>query len=312
VSAAAELHHVSGGCYAWLQPDGGWGLSNAGVITGDGESVLVDTLFDLPRTRRMLDAMTDVVEAAPIRTLVNTHGNGDHWFGNELVRDAEIVAASASVVDMRAVSPQLVHALVSSPGTAGDYVRRIFGGYDFTGITPTYPDRTYEKELLLTVGGVDVLLIDVGPAHTSGDTVVYCERDRVAFTGDIVFAGGTPIVWAGPVGNWIAACRRIRELRAELIVPGHGPVSPVARVQDMVDYLEFVYAEAGTRHTAGMPAQVAARDIDLGRFSDWPEAERLAVNVATIYRELDPSAADLPSGPAQFGCMADLAASSGR
>jgi glyoxylase-like metal-dependent hydrolase (beta-lactamase superfamily II) len=312
VSTAADLHHLTGGCYAWLQPDGGWGLSNAGLITGHGASVLVDTLFDLPRTRRMLDAMTDAVAAAPIRTLVNTHGNGDHWFGNQLVRDAEIVAAAPSVVDMRAVSPQMVGALVSSPGATGDYVRRIFGGYEFTGITPTYPDRTYEEELLLTVGGVDVLLVDVGPAHTSGDTVVYCERDRVAFTGDIVFAGGTPIMWAGPVANWIAACRRIRELGAEVVVPGHGPVSPVARVQDMVDYLEFVYGEAGRRHAAGMPAQDAALDIDLGSFASWPEAERLAVNVATVYRELDPLGADPPTGAAQFGCMAELAAACAR
>ncbi|HEY1489178.1 MAG TPA: MBL fold metallo-hydrolase, partial [Micromonosporaceae bacterium] len=131
MSAAADLHHVAGGCHAWLQPDGGWGLSNAGVITGNGASVLVDTLFDLPLTRRMLDAMNDLVAAAPVRTLVNTHGNGDHWFGNELVRDAEIVAAASSVADMRAVGPQLVGALVSAPGTTGDYVRRIFGSYDF-------------------------------------------------------------------------------------------------------------------------------------------------------------------------------------
>jgi cyclase len=141
-------------------------------------------------------------------------------------------------------------------------------------------------------------------------TIVYCERDRVVFTGDIVFAGGTPIVWAGPVSNWIAACRRIRELGAEVMVPGHGPVSPVARVQDMVDYLEFVSAEAAARRAAGMPAQDAARDIDLGRFSGWPEAERLAVNVATVYRELDPTAVDPPTGPELFGCMAELAAAS--
>jgi cyclase len=311
IARAAHFEHLRGGSHAWLQPDGGWGLSNSGLIVGHGEALLVDTLFDLAHTRRMLTAMEGALVGAPITTVVNTHGNGDHWFGNELVLDAEIIASAGSVADMLAVGPDMVAALAGMPGPTGDYVSQIFGRYEFTGITPTYPHREYDGELAITVGGVDVLLIDVGPAHTSGDTIVYCERDGVVFTGDIVFAGGTPIVWAGPVANWIAACRRISELGADLLVPGHGPVSPVSRTRDMIDYLEFVRAEASVRYAAGMPAQDAAHDINLGSFAEWPEAERLAVNVSTVYRELDPDHQHELSGPELFGCMAELARPAG-
>ena len=51
------LHELGDGLYAYLQPDGGWGWSNAGLVAGDGTSLLVDTLFDLGLTREMLDAM---------------------------------------------------------------------------------------------------------------------------------------------------------------------------------------------------------------------------------------------------------------
>ena len=51
------LHEVADGCHAYLQPDGSWGWSNAGLIVGDGASLLVDTLFDLKLTQRMLDSM---------------------------------------------------------------------------------------------------------------------------------------------------------------------------------------------------------------------------------------------------------------
>src|SRR5262249_33721275 len=47
------LHDLGDGCYAWLQPDGSWGLSNAGLIVDGSETLLVDTLFDLQRTREM-------------------------------------------------------------------------------------------------------------------------------------------------------------------------------------------------------------------------------------------------------------------
>ena len=77
------LHELGDGCFAYLQPDGGWGWSNAGLVAGDGASLLVDTLFDLRLTQRMLEAMAPVTATAPIATLVNTHANGDHCYGNE-------------------------------------------------------------------------------------------------------------------------------------------------------------------------------------------------------------------------------------
>lgn len=88
------LHDLGNGCYAYLQPDGSWGWSNAGLIADGEESLLVDTLFDLPMTAEMLAAMRDAVPAASsIGTLVNTHANGDHVFGNKLVGEAEIIAS---------------------------------------------------------------------------------------------------------------------------------------------------------------------------------------------------------------------------
>ena len=86
------LHQLTDHCYAWLVPDGTWGWSNAGLVTGESESLLVDTLFDVPMTRDMLEALRPLTGRRPIKTVVNTHANGDHWFGNELVADAQIIA----------------------------------------------------------------------------------------------------------------------------------------------------------------------------------------------------------------------------
>jgi glyoxylase-like metal-dependent hydrolase (beta-lactamase superfamily II) len=301
------LRHVAGGSYAWLQGDGGWGLSNAGVVVGEDEAVLVDTLFDLPHTRTMMSQLGPLTAGTPIRTVVNTHGNGDHWFGNALLDDqTRIVAASGTLDDMRAVGPDTVARLLQTPGQVGAFGRRIFGAFEFASIRPRYPTETYEVEHHVSLRGVDLLLVDVGPAHTSADTIVYCERDGVVFTGDIVFAAGTPIMWEGPTENWLRACARIRELGARYLVPGHGPISPMSRLREMSDYLELVREQAARRHALGMSIDQAARDIDLGSFTRWPEAERLAANVATIYRELSSSPTPPTPGPVMFGCMASL------
>ena len=306
------LSDLGNGIYAYLQPDGSWGWSNAGLVVDGDQSLLVDTLFDLPLTEEMLTAMRDATPAAArIDTLVNTHANGDHCYGNQLVGDAVIIASQASAAEMAEVSARTMAELLEnadSLGETGAFFRRAFGAFDFSGIEIVPPNRTFSGELTIQVGDKAVQLIEVGPAHTRGDVLVYVPDDRVIFTGDILFIDGTPIIWEGPVENWIAACDRIAGLDLEAIVPGHGPITDRAGVRAVRDYLVFVRDEARARYDAGMPAADAARDISLGEFSRWLDSERIAVNVHTLYREFSGDT-KRASALELFGLMAELAGS---
>jgi cyclase len=299
------IHDLGDGCFAYLQPDGGWGWSNAGLIVGDGASLLVDTLFDLHLTAEMLAAMEPHTVGAPIGTLVNTHANGDHCYGNQLVTGAEIVASTATAEEMTEVPASLLGGLTAAPGEVGDVFRAVFGPFDFDGITFTGPTRTFDGRLDLDVGGRPIELIEVGPAHTRGDVLVHSPSDKTIFTGDILFIGGTPIVWAGPLSNWIAACDLMLDMDLETVVPGHGPITDKTGVVQVRDYLTFLVAEATARHEAGMSAWDAAQDITLGAFGDWGEFGRVVVNVEAVYRELEPEY--VPAGIVElFQRMAEL------
>ena len=303
------LVEIGDGTYAYLQPDGSWGWSNAGLIRGDGQSLLVDTLFDLDLTGTMLDAMAPVTGGAPIGTLVNTHANGDHCFGNQLLEGAEIIATEACAEEFEDVTAEALAAMVEQDygdPLVNQFMQEAFGAFDFSGIVATPPNRTFTGTLNLTVGGRDVELIDVGPAHTEGDLLAYVPDAKTVYTGDILFVYGTPIVWAGPYANWIAACDRILELDVETVVPGHGPVTDKGGARMVKSYLEFVHREATERHAGGMSASDAAHDIDLGEFADWSDSERLMVNVQAVYAELDDDY-ELPPIPSLLVDMAHYA-----
>jgi glyoxylase-like metal-dependent hydrolase (beta-lactamase superfamily II) len=311
VAYTKGLHELGDGCFAYLQPDGGWGWSNAGLVVGDGESLLVDTLFDLRLTAEMLNAMAAATTAAPIATVVNTHANGDHCYGNQLVSNAEIIASAATAEEMLEVPPSTLAQLNAMPGELGDLFRGFFGSFEFEGITPTLPSRTFDGRLEIEVGGRAVQMIEVGPAHTRGDTIVYVPADKTVFTGDILFIGGTPIVWSGPVSNWIAACDLMLRMDVATVVPGHGPVTDKSGVAAVRDYLSFVESEAKARHAAGMSAWEATLDIALGEFAAWHEKGRLVVNVEAVYRELEPNYRP-PDVVEQFRRMAELEQRSAR
>ena len=112
-------HEVGDGVFAYLQPDGSWGWSNAGLVAGEGTSLLVDTLFDLRLTRRMLEELRPL--GGRIDTVINTHANGDHCWGNELVDGAHIVASKACAEEMGGLSPDVLATMVSGAVTVNVY-----------------------------------------------------------------------------------------------------------------------------------------------------------------------------------------------
>ena len=285
------LHDIGNNAYAYLQPDGGWGWSNAGLIVDGDEVVLVDTLFDLKLTAEMLAIMRDAVpQARDIGTLINTHSNGDHTFGNQLVEGAEIIASEACAEEMRKRGPdELAQIMREAPGLGegGRFLLEAMGPskFDFENITYTLPTRTFDKSLTLNVGDKKLEILNVGPAHTGGDTLVYIPEDKTVFTGDILFNEGHPIIWAGPIANWVAACDLMLSWDLETVVPGHGAITDKSAIRALKDYLVYIDAEARKRFDSGMGVEEAALDIVMDQFDHWKDPERIVINVQSLYRE---------------------------
>jgi cyclase len=283
------LHDLGNGCWAYLQPDGGWGYSNAGLIVDQEETLLVDTLFDLPLTAEMLSEMRNAVPAAAdIGTLVNTHANGDHTYGNQLVKEARIIASQACKDEMERRPPEAFIKFVQNwrdYGESGALIWDLMGRkFDFSGILNTLPTETFETEHHLTVGDKQVELYNVGPAHTKGDILVHVPGDRTVFTGDVMFVEGHPIIWAGPVENWVAACDRILGWDVDTIVPGHGRVCGKDAVRELRLYLTTLRDAARARYDAGLDWTAAAEEIVVDLFPHWIDRERVFINTAMLYR----------------------------
>ena len=298
---AEGLYDLGQGVYAWLVPNGSWGESNAGLIVGERESLLVDTLWDLKYTRAMLDAMRPFTEPAPLRYVVNTHADGDHFWGNELVATAETITSEAShaemqtlhsksMILMKIVGKVLSAIKIAGADRAGHWLQQLVAPYDFRAVTATPARRTFQGNLSLTVGGRAVELIEVGPAHSQGDSMVYLPEAKILFAGDMLFIGSTPVMWAGPIEKWFAALERILAMDVDLIVPGHGPLTDKSGVHQVRAYWEFVVAQVRTRYDKGLSAKAAAHEIahssDFMRqpFALWNSPERLVVSAYTLYR----------------------------
>jgi glyoxylase-like metal-dependent hydrolase (beta-lactamase superfamily II) len=221
---------------------------------------------------------------------VNTHGDGDHWWGNELVGAREIIATDAAAAhEMQALKPssmralrQLGTALERAGRPSGRCLRGMTEPYEHRGITLTRPTRTFSGRLELDVGGRKVELIEVGPAHTQGDLIVHVPDARVVFAADVVFLQSTPVMWAGPLGNWLRALDTIAALDPAVIVPGHGPVTDIAGLDEIRAY--WTYLESAARRRPDARAIVRSDEFAAQPFAGWECPERAVINVHTLTR----------------------------
>lgn len=284
------VHEVVPGTFAYLQPGGGYGYSNAGLITDGGEALLVDTLIDLPLAREMLEAMRAATPAAArIGTVVNTHAHPDHTAGNELLPGTDIIASAATRAEMVALDGGAnpirdIMANWTQHGEAGAYLHEVMGRrFEVHRGEQVMPNHVFDDELTVPVGAKEVRLVRVGPAHTQGDVVVYVPSDRVLFAGDVLFTRVHPLVAPGTADAWIGACERLLEWDIDVVVPGHGPVSDAGALRVLGAYLRYLRDESQLRFRAGMDYAAAAADIGLDDFSGWADEERIFMTVAGFF-----------------------------
>jgi cyclase len=249
------LHEIGDGVYAWLQPGGESGVSNAGVIVDDDGITVIDTLMVRSQWEPFAAAVTKL--GLPIRRIVLTHAHIDHVGGTRAFPNAGVFA-----------SPQ-TSALLEGEMPVGAY----------KAFMPAFDDEfdelaeigTRQVTHLVTDAAQLTPRIEVLPAtgHTGGDLMALVADVDTLFAGDLCFFGVTPLAFQGDPVTWADVLDAVAEL-AEVIVPGHGPIGGEAEVRVLQEYLRACVAVA----RGDAPA------IPAGPWDTWPERDpRDAINI---------------------------------
>lgn len=242
-----EFRELTKDVYAFLQPP----LicySNAGVIVGDRDVIVVDSLTNAAMTESLLAEIRRVA-IKPIRFLINTHSHIDHVYTNHLFPEATVISTHQGREETKAnQKAQAKHDAVFA---------ELFPDVDFRGGCYTLQNVSFSGSLSFYQGEREIRVIELGAGHSESDVVVHLPREKIVFCGDLFMNTMTPAPGEGRVTQTIANCKTIEALEADIYVAGHGAPGSLADVRAQRVQLEAQFQRARECYENGMSYDAA-------------------------------------------------------
>jgi cyclase len=240
---------------------------NTLVVIGENSVLVVDSCY-LPSTAREDIAQIRQWTSKPVRYVLNTHWHQDHNYGNAAYAEAfPGVAIIAQTQTAKMMGLRLTAELAEYKQGIAEYQRQYDTGKDesgqpisdvtkeslkaaidgsgavwleFQNLKLRFPDVTFERELDIDLGGREVQLKFLGRGNTSGDAVAYLPKEKILAAGDLV-DHPVPYLGGGFPAEQIETLKRLEDIDADTIVPGHGDVlKGKDYVQLEIDFLTAV------------------------------------------------------------------------
>jgi glyoxylase-like metal-dependent hydrolase (beta-lactamase superfamily II) len=272
--------------YAFIGEIGGRSATNEGlnanlglVVTPDG-AVLIDSGATWQGARQIHEAIKRVT-AQPVRWVVNTGGQDHRWLGNGYFASlgAVVFAHATAEADMRKRGNDQLTALRTLLGNKAE------------GTIPMLPTRWLAgNDEHARWGGVEIEFKHRGGAHTPGDMMVWLPRQRVLFSGDVVYVDRMlSVIEVSRSKPWLDTFAEAERLEPHRIVPGHGRVANLAMARaDTRDYLVSLRAHMKDAVDRGQDISAAAKSFDSRLYLRLANAADLTPgNASRVYLEIE-------------------------
>lgn len=256
---------------------GDWG-SNVGFFVANNEVLVIDSKATKGATRKVIEEVGKITKG-PITRVAYTHGDPDSFNGWEAYpREAAIICASRMRDDVR--QGPVVYLEMNAPAEIYEWPMADF-----------IPAVTFEGRLDIRIGRDEVTFLHYGPAHTSGDAVVWFPAESVAFTGDLIFPGREPLIQDQKGGYSFGLVRVLGILlnskpEIRTFVPSHG--DPVGRnvIEQNLNSVRDIQSRVTAMYDSGRSLEEVKKAFGITEAADEPGAWVWPSLAVQVYREL--------------------------
>ena len=303
-----HLQQVGEGIFAAVHSNGGWAVSNAGIVDLGDRTLIFDT-FLTPRAASDLRAAAESLTGRPATIVVNSHYHNDHIWGNQVFfPDADIVATAKTrnLIQTEGSlefawykensAPQLKAVKAEYRSARDDEAKRqqlaFWVGY-FEGLLASFPELEIRLPNITFVDNMEIhgtrrsiQLIPTSGGHTQSDAMLYIASASILFMGDLLFVGAHPYLADGDPDMLKQILEKTRAMKPKTLIPGHGPVSNLDSVKLMQRYIQHVERLAEKAFNSGKPVEKLTNASVPAAFASWELPRFFGENLRFLYQRL--------------------------
>jgi len=204
------------------------GDPNSGVVVGDDGVLVIDTQATPGMAKDVLRHIRTVTEK-PVKYVVLSHYHAVRVLGASAYGAHEVIASGATREMIRERGKEDMDSEI------GRFPRLFRDVESIPGLT--WPTMTFDRELTVWIGKLEVRIIHVGAGHTRGDSIVWLPSEKVLFSGDLVEYNAGIYAGDAHLQEWPDTLEKLRALGPDKLVPGRGPA--LATAADSIKAIEF-------------------------------------------------------------------------
>lgn len=232
VTGLGERQEIAPGVFVNI---GYRGCTPGFVVTDEG-LILIDTPL-IPKQardwRQQIEQQIELEERnLKILYVFNTDHHRGHALGNQYFLPATVIAHERAFKEMSGYTENFKERVYNSFKREPEIQEQL------TSIEIILPDVTFTDSARLQYGGKEIQFIYTG-GHTPATSIAWLPDEKIAFVGDVLWVDQHPYMAQANSLEWIDALRRIRELGAEKLVPGHGPICGPEDTLKVEEYILF-------------------------------------------------------------------------
>lgn len=253
-------------------------IANIGFIVGERCVAVIDS-GGSPEQGQALRRAVAATTTTPICHVINTHVHPDHIYGNLAFKAPGVKFAGH-------------HKLAQAMAMRAPYYvdkARVDLGFALSPEHFVPPDQPVRDRLALNLGGRTLQLTAHPTAHTDNDLSILDTKTGTLWLGDLLFMGHIPVV-DGSLNGWLKELEKLRAIKAERAIPGHGPVVAAwpEALESEARYLKMLQSEIRDAIKAGKTLEQAMSEVGQSARSDWQLFDDFHKrNVATAFAELE-------------------------
>ncbi len=232
------------------------GANYSAVLTNDG-FVVIDTPIVPKQAVAFRDELKRIAGGKPFLYIINTDHHRGHIVGNQYFAGTPVIAHDIAWKHMKGYGENFKQRVIDSFKKEPE-IQSQFGGLN--DIQIVVPKITFSDRLDIVRGGRDIRIIRIG-GHTAATSVIWMPVEKILFVGDAVWVGQHPYMAQGNSKEWLDGLTRIRKQKADLIVPGRGPVTSRDGTERMSEYIRYIRARVRTCHRQGKTKQETVQTV---------------------------------------------------